>query len=323
MPQESADNPTCSIYEYIKENTKDGRLPEGFEIPWLQDMWAPGAHDGVALYHMIPIESAPDAERDHRILEALKWMASENNGDHVDEVFAVIEELDKEDSIVRLYDPIIRMIAGHQKEMDLRTLLQFGDFLISKGTSLLAVKLGLSVIAPFNAPFVEDVAMEFGVYDEFTYYAARILSDGRWPDGNAKLFELAENVKGWGRIHAVEWLEPETPEIRDWLLFEGANNTVMPQYSANICLQKAEAEKRLDGSLTAGEYTAIGKLIRESLEQGPCRGVTEGEQLLSKYILKAQAFPADPEVIRIILEAADEYNLDKNVIEAAKRLIGA
>ena len=321
MSQESAVNPTCSIYDYIKGNTKDGRLPEGFRIPWLQDMWAPGAHDGVALNHMIPIALKPDPERDQKILEALKLMASENNGDHVDEVFAIAEELDKKDSIVRLYDPIIRMIAEHQKEMDLLTLLQFGDFLICKGTSFLAVKLGLSVIAPFNAPFVEDVAVEFGVYDEFTYYAARILTNACWPDGNAKLFELARNVKGWGRIHAVEWIRPETPEIRDWLLFEGADNTIIPQYSANICLQKAEAKKRLEDSLTADEYTAIGKLIRESLVQGPCRGVTDGEELLSKYILKAQEFPTDPELIPMILEAAEEYNLNKNVIEAAKRLI--
>ncbi len=321
MSQESASGPICPIYEYIKDNTKEGCLPEGFEIPWIKDIWAPGAHDGVALYHMVPIASAPDAERDQKILEALKLMASENNGDHVNEVFAVFEELDKKDSIVRLYDPITRIIAVHQKEMDLHTLLQFGDFLICNGTSLLAVKLGLSVIAPFNAPFVEDVATEFGVYDEFTYYAARILSDGCRPGSNAKLFELAGNVKGWGRIHAVEWLEPETPEIRDWLLFEGANNTIDPQYSADVCLQKAEAEKRLDCSLTADEYAAIGKLIRASLVQGPCRGITDGERLLSKYIQKAQGFPADPELIRIILEAADEYSLNRNVVEEAKRLI--
>ncbi len=323
MSQESAVNPLCPIYEYIITSTKDGRLPDGFEIPWLKDMWAPGAHDGVLLKHMIPIELTPEPERDLKILEVLKLMASENNADHMEEVFAVMEELDKKDSIVRLYDPIVRMIASHQKELNLHTLLQFGDFLISKGTSLLAVKLGLSVIAPFHAPFVEDVAVEFGVYDEFTYYAARILTYDYWPNGNAELFNLARNVKGWGRIHAVEWLQPETQEIRDWLLFEGADNTVIPQYSANICLQKAEAKKRLDGSLTAKEYAAIGNLIRESLVQGPCRGITDGEQLLSKYMMKAQDFPIDPELIRMILEAADEYDLNENVIEAAKRLVDA
>jgi hypothetical protein len=93
-----------------------------------------------------------------------------------------------------------------------------------------------------------------GVYDEFTYYSARTLSKGSWPKGNEELFILAKNVHGWGRIHAVEWIKPETQEIKDWLLFEGADNTVIPQYSANICLQKAEAENRLEGDLSTREY---------------------------------------------------------------------
>ena len=321
MSQESGIRPPCSIYDYIKMNTTDGRLPEGFEIPWLKDMWAPGAKDGVALNHMIPIEQVQDPELDQKILETLKLMASENNGDRLGEIFAVYEEYEKKYSIVRLFNPIVRMIAKHQKEMNLERLLKFGDFLICKGTSLLAVKLGLSVIAGYNAPFVEEVAMEFGIYDEFTYYAARILSLSCWPNGNEELFSLAKTVKGWGRINAVEWLRPETEEIRDWLLYEGADNTVIPQYSADTCLMKAEAEKRLDGALSAKEFEAIGKLIREALEEGgPCRGITNGRQLLPKYIAKAKEFPAEPEVIRMILEAADEYGLSGDVIEAAKRM---
>ena len=142
MSQESTDKPVCSIYDYIKRNTKDGCLPEGFSIPWLKDMWAPGAKDGVALNHMIPIELVQDPERDRKILEALKIMASDNNREHMNEVFDIFEELDHKDSIVRLYGPITRSIAVHHKELDLQTLLQFGDFLICRGVSLLAVKIG-------------------------------------------------------------------------------------------------------------------------------------------------------------------------------------
>ncbi|MBR4502183.1 MAG: hypothetical protein IKP22_09870 [Clostridia bacterium] len=321
MPQGSA--PRQIIYEYIKSNTKDGRLPEGFDIPWLEDVWAPGAQDGVALQHMVPIGSTRDPERDEKILKGLKLMASENNAAHVDEVFAVFGELDKKDSIVRLFDPIVRTIASRREELDLMALLDFGDFLICNGTSLLAVKLGLNVLAPFSVPFVEEVAMEFGVYDEFTYYAARILGNRQWPNGNAELFDLAKNVRGWGRIHAVEWLVPATQEIRDWLLFEGADNTVIPQYSADICLQKAEAEKRLEGQLTEKEYYAIENLIRESLTPGgPCPGVTDGDRLLPKFIEKAAVFPPDTGVIRMILDSAAEYGLDQSTIETAKKLAG-
>ena len=78
---------------------------------------------------------------------------------------------------------------------------------------------------------------------------------------------------------------------------------------------------RLDGALTEKEYQAIGKLIRESLEQGPCPGITDGERLLPKYIGKAREFSPDPEAVELILESADEYGLGRDTVEAAKRLI--
>lgn len=321
MSEETGNRPTAPIYEYIKANTKDGRLPEGFEIPWLKDMWAPGAHDGVLLNHMLPLAFSPDPEREKKILEALKLMAAEDSGDHIDEVFDIFESLDKETSIVRMDDEIGRIIAAHQQELNLSNLLQFGDWLLCTGISLLAVKLGLSVLGVFSAPFVEEVMMEMGVYDEFTYYAAKTLSMDTWPKGNEELFALAKNVHGWGRIHAVEWLRPETHEIRDWLLYEGADNTIVPQYSANICLQKAEAEKRLEGSLSTEEFEAIGKLIRESLKSGPCPGVTDGERLLPKYIAKAKDFQGERETVRMILDAAEKYQFSPETIGAAKELL--
>ncbi len=319
MSEETGSRATAPIYEYIKMNTKDGRLPEGFEIPWLKDMWAPGAHDGVLLNHMVPPE--PDPEREKKILEGLKLMAAEDNGDHIDEVFSVFEELDRGPGIVRLFDEIGKTLFIHQQELDLDKLLQFSDWLLCKGISLLAVKLGLTVLSGFAAPFVEEVMMEMGVYDEFTYYAARTLSRESWPKGNEELFALAKNVNGWGRIHSVEWLRPETQEIRDWLLFEGSDNTVIPQYSSDICLQKAAAEQLLDGDLTAEKFGAVGKLIRQSLERGPCTGVTNGDRLLPKYIAKAKDYPADRDTIRMILDAAEAYRLSRETIDASKLLL--
>lgn len=35
--------PECPIYEYIKGHTRNGRLEDGFRIPWIQSKWAPGA----------------------------------------------------------------------------------------------------------------------------------------------------------------------------------------------------------------------------------------------------------------------------------------
>ena len=298
---EASLQPECPVYEYIKSHTHDGRLADDFQIPWIQSGWAPGAQDGVFLYHMMPLQ--PDPDREEMILKALKMMSDEANGEHIDAVFSIFEEIDKNTSIVRLFDEIIGIIAANQADLSLGNLLNFGDWLICNGISLLSVKLGLSVLSAFTVPFVEEVMTEFGVYDEFTYYAARVLPRTNWKNGNDELYHLAKNVHGWGRIHAVEYLRPDTPEIRDWLLYEGADNEVMPQYSADICLQKAGAEKRLDSALSAREYEAIGKLIQIALESGPRPGITDEDRILPKFLDKGKEFPIDPALRQTILTA--------------------
>lgn len=313
--------PTHPIYEYIKMHTKEGHLPEDFRIPWIESMWAPGAHDGVFLKHMVPIEIMPDANRDQRILDVLQLMSADGNGDHIEEIFAIVEELEEKTTIVRLFDEIQKCIFVNQDKLNVMTLLDFGDWLICQGVSLLAVKWGLTVISAFNAPFVEEVMMEFGVYDEFTYYAARVLSREQWENGNEELFRLAQNVQGWGRIHAVDYLRAETQEIKDWLLYHGADNTIVPQYSADVCLQKAEAEKRLDQSMPAGEYEAIGRLIQYTLESGPCPGLTDGERILPKYLSKAKEYPIDQTLIRKIVDKAGDYSLSPDTVEEARQLL--
>lgn len=297
--------PECPIYEYIKKHTKDMRLPPDFRIPWIRGEWAPGAQDGVFLYHMAPLQ--PDPAREEKILEALTMMSDEENGQYIEKVFAIFEELDKKTGIVRLFDEISRVIALHQADLNLVNLVKYGDWLICSGVSLLSVKLGLTVLSGFHVPFVEEVMMEFGVYDEFTYYAARVLSRETWENGNEELFRLARNVRGWGRIHAVEYLRPETQEIRDWLLYEGADNEIVSQYSADTCLQKSGAENRLDSALSAGEFEAIGKLIQTALESGPCPGITDGERILPKYLEKGKEFPIDPELRQMILDSSSNF----------------
>lgn len=312
------------IYEMIQENLKNGQLPEGFS---LEDeggsdsiRWAPGARDGVMLNHTAPFE--PDEETNGKILEILKLISDENNARHLERIFGMLEELDKEHSIVKMYDAIRAAVAANQKTLNLMNIAKFGDGMICRGVSFLAVKFGLNLLSGFSMPFVEEVHITFGAYDEFTYYAARCLSSGMWKDGNEQLFRLARNLRGWGRIHAVEYLRPETEEIRDWLLFEGADNTVVRQYSSDICLWKSGAAERLEAGASAEEFETIGGLIGECLESGPCPGLSDAERLLAGYLNAAKDRTYDRELIRTIRDWAEENELNRKIIGAAEKLLG-
>ena len=89
------------------------------------------------------------------------------------------------------------------------------------------------------------------------------------------------------------------------VLFEGADNNVLGQYSADTCLQKSGAESRLDGDLSAEEHEAIGKLIRAALEPGPCPGVTDVD-ILSKFLVKGKEFPVDLNLRQMIFDNLED-----------------
>ena len=305
-----------SIYQTILDNLQNGELPEDFVIERAerrrtQFKFVPGAIDGILLYHTTPYIA--DEETKQQILQALTLISAKDNSEHVPQILGIFEKLEDRASMVKLYDSVRDVMLENIQALDAEQLLKFGDYLISYGTSFLAVKLGLTLLSIFNdkVPFVEEVHLTFGAYDEFTWFAARYLSSGACKDGNAALFELARHVHGWGRIHAVDYLLPETEEIRDWLLFEGAENTIMPQYSADLCLLKAGALDRLNGDVSEKEFSAIGSLLVYALDgEGPCRGVSDSRLVLA-YLRAAERFPLNRALIQSIRDWSERIEMDE------------
>lgn len=117
----------------------------------------------------------------------------------------------------------------------------------------------------------------------------------------------------------MEFLDPETQEIRDWLMYEGAKNTIIPQYSVDICLQKAGAMERLK-SPTPEEFEAIGWLIAEALGGGPCPGLTNPEALLGSFLNAAKERPLDRKLIQQIRDWAEQNLNDPGIARAAEEL---
>jgi hypothetical protein len=135
------------------------------------------------------------------------------------------------------------------------------------------------------------------------------------------LFRLAKCVHGWGRIFAVAFLKPETQEIRDWFLYEGADNTIIPQYSADDCLQKSGAAQRLAMIVSEQEYEAIGKLIKEALSDGPCPGLTDAKPVLMGYLLQSAYHRSDKQLAQMIIDSSKRFGFDQDVINAARNVV--
>ena len=70
-----------SIYEYIVSSMVDGELPDGFSLASFFGKdesipFAPGARDGICLYHVMPVLVSEDAEA--VIAQAVEAAASDD-----------------------------------------------------------------------------------------------------------------------------------------------------------------------------------------------------------------------------------------------------
>jgi hypothetical protein len=97
------------------------------------------------------------------------------------------------------------------------------------------------------------------------------------PDRQRAAYELAQRVKGWGRIHAVERLKGcDDPEIKAWLLREGFRNGVMNEYLAHLAattgdLYPALLEPDVDEALLDG----AGGILAALALGGPAQDMTD------------------------------------------------
>ena len=273
-----------SLYEYILQGMQDGKLREGFSLPSLTEengvSFADGAMDGIALYHMGRGQMDSDAMK--LMIRAVRAAGSGNERE-ADQLFS---QLGKSHRAVCIIDDVQKYIYDHRNGISVKDLYASAVYLLVRSSDRESVKFGLSITELITLDERDkEVIRRLGLSDEFTVFA--VWNMLKWDNANEEIFDLVQKVHGWGRIHALEKLEPETPEIRDWILFQGLKNDVMPAYSALAVWEKADVIHRLNSPMTAEEFSAVGDVFNALLDEGPCAGISaieDSEQYILKYL---------------------------------------
>lgn len=305
-----------SIYELISGHIVNGRLDEAFVLPDDSEgpvRFAAGAMDGVCVYHMLPYKMTAE---DHTILEKSVAAVAKGDFEQTDTLWA---QLGKTARAIQVVDQFQQYIGEHADEIDVATAYPCIFDIVCRSVHIESIKFGLEIMELLDTghDFIKNVIRTIGLSDEFTIFAAWIMRG--WDNGNNELFELAKKVKGWGRIHIVKMLEPDTEEIKDWLLTEGTKNDVVYAYSALPCWRKSDAEQRLYGNhLTYSEFSGLLTLADALLDEGPVWGISQIEnpdEILSRLVSWAKQFTPsidDYEMIRqisIFTKDQDQYSL--------------
>lgn len=297
-----------ALYEVIRENIVDGILPRGFSLPKEAKEggigFADGAQDGILMYHAgtSELDEAGKVE-----MAKVMQLISDGNKTLADE--AVIA-FSKKHYAISTIDAFQRYIIEHQKELRVEQFFQYALNQLLTGTDKECIKYAMAIMELLNIDEkVKKVIRTLGLSNEFTAFAVFCMMN--WESGNEEIFEIAKKVSGWGRIHAVRQIQPETKEIKDWLLYEGSNNNILGEYSALVCFEKAEIAQRLKVQLSDKEFKAIAKIMELLTSEQPMPGLSvidHQDEVLGDFIKQAK---------NRVLEI-EEYEAILNLLEYIK-----
>lgn len=277
-----------SIYDYIREQGEEinGSLPDDDEF-WSGSSvrWVAGGLSGM-MRHLASQDTVMGETR-----QLVRMLAKHTRRPRAVTRKALYALFIKED-LIRAIDTVlneVRQDPGIQYE----ALFEEAKWLARYGAHRNAVKFGIALLGMFEHEDAEikELLLTLGRHDEFTLYSVVAILNGL-EEGNELVFELAQAVQGWGKIQAVERLEPTHQRIKDWLLRHGCVNQIMNEYLACVCARKGELHKALAAEKIDNElYEGATDIIDALLCGGPAEDVYDYEyspQALTGYVRHAE-----------------------------------
>ncbi|ETO96418.1 hypothetical protein HMPREF1495_0607 [Lachnoanaerobaculum sp. MSX33] len=287
-----------------------------------------GAKDGIGVYHM---GAAEITQKDIEEINTVITFA--NTGDY-DQADSVLEKLCERIRVVNFIDELQDCILDRKDEIEDKFYV-YSLHLMTQSANIECVKVGMMIQELFTqSDEVKGMVRTLGLSDEFTLYSVFIMRN--WENGNTEIMNIAKSVNGWGKVHAVHYIEPDTEEIRQWLLTDAVSNDVMPAYSGWDCYKKSDVEAILkkDG-LTYEELEGVLSIVDAMLDEGPVLGISNVENpkeiLLEVLNHSIKHLPLSSENCEVISDISDwqkENLVDENceiellvnqILEAGRR----
>lgn len=320
-----------SVYDIIKSAVgENGLLPADFSLPQYDSdsklRFAPGAMDGIMMFHGALTGNSGGGE--YNQLCKIVELASEGKNK------MAAEEADRfarKGHVLSNIDGLQEYIIKQRDRLNAENLYNIAALLTVDAVRSEAVKIGMAIMELFNTDGNEEFkkcVRTLALCDEFTLYAAYIMRG--WSDSNEEFFEAVKKVRGWGRVFLVNsFLEADNEEKELWLLQNGVDNEILPNYSAIDCYRKTHLYERLQKPMTPDEYRGAADIMNALLDDEPEPGISsleDGAGVLKAFLersVKSDFLEAEDYSIiyRIRKYARINYGTDSEVFSQSDAIL--
>ena len=271
---------------------EDGSLPVSFSVH--TDKNEPKAHDGAMdgwmLYHMDT--SASNGEGLFKAIDIA------SKGDFEKALAELLSFFNSDVLMVSLMDPVQKYVYDNQKKLSLDNIYGFCRYILMERPEVEPIKFALTIMEILYVPedkLIHKIVEILAGVDELTFFALAAMSRGK--QFNGFVYRTAVRTHGWGRIHAVERLEPVNDTVKNWLLIEGCHNYISPKYSALTVAKKIEADKIASGNPDDIDMKALTDIIEGLLGDVTVKGMESypaSAELMMGYLSNiSKMVPAD------------------------------
>ena len=269
----------------MREFDAEGKLPVNFtleedETPSKLN-FVPGAMDGAGVHGHYTIENQKEAAAAVANF-LLQFFTTGNSGD-----LTRAAEILKEYRAITLIDSVLKDLRVTLRSISADKVVGECLQIILYSEHMELVKVAIAMLGIFELGEMDvcvRLVSDMGVYEELTLYSVFALQS--WKNGNRYVFSLAQRVHGWGKIDAVEHLEPDSDEIREWIFMHGCSNSIMDAYLGLVCARKGDLISVLrKPAISPEEYNGASIIIEALLDEGPTPGISVYEHSREAIIL--------------------------------------
>lgn len=225
--------------------------------------------------------------------------------------------------VIEFIDPLMDEIL-QRKDLDPQRLERLAGWIAQNSPDREPIKFALALLGIVRSSKYDSVIAILGRHEEFTLYSVVAFSNIGDKDTEAKIFDLAKHVHGWGRIHAVHRLaDTKNPEIQAWFLREGYKNYILYEYLAYTCAVAGGLRRELEKDVVDPELLlGAAEILQALFVGGPAEDMNDyedGPAVAERYLHHLGDTPHEVRHLKTIDSIEEYLEDDSELQERAER----